>query len=193
MRKILFLTLLLSIVACKSRKTGDASEKYQLENLATVISKGDLQKAFPDARIAEGVDLFEEGTVEMAYSVLYPETKDELLVLWKDKDRKKVYQIYCENDGRWTSKEGIKIGSTSYDDLLALNNGPIDVYGFGWDYSGAVDWKDGKLAKSNIRVFLEPVNAPPQSFYGDHILDSKLVEEIRNLDLRVRAIVYQGE
>jgi hypothetical protein len=49
------------------------------------------------------------------------------------------------------------------------------------------------MADSNIRVFLAPVNAPPGRFYGDHIIDSELVEEIRNLDLRVRAIVYQGE
>jgi HAMP domain-containing protein len=82
MRKILFLTLVISLAACKSRKPVSSSEKYELENLAHVISKGDLQKTFPDAQIAEGVDLFEEGTVERAYTLLYPDTKDELLLMY---------------------------------------------------------------------------------------------------------------
>lgn len=193
MRKISFLSLLFIIVSCKSKKvTADSPEKFQMEKLVEVISDNDLQKIYPEAQMTEGVDLFEEGTVERPYSVLYPNTKDEILIIWADTGRKNVQQIYYENNGRWSSEKGIRIGTT-YDELVEFNEGPIDVYGFGWDYSGAVDWKDGKMADTNVRVFLAPENAPPKSFYGDQIIDSSLVEDLRNLNLKVRAIIYQKE
>ena len=191
MRK-LFLILFISFnVACGSGKiTSDTAEKYEVENLSKVISQNNLKEVYPDAQIAEGVDVFEEGTVERPYSILYPETRDQLLIIWQDKSQTKAYQIYVENDGKWRSKSGIEIG-TSYEKLEKINNGPIKFYGFGWDYSGAVDWNDGKLADSNLRVFLAPVNAPPRSFYGDEIIDAN-PEEILNLNLKVRALMFHN-
>lgn len=190
MKKFLLLGLVLITAGCNSGKiTADSPEKFDVESLAKVINQKNLQEIYPDAQIIEGVDIFEEGTIERPYSILYPETKDHILIIWDDPARSRLRQIHYNGDGRWRSGTGIEIGTT-YDDLVALNGGPIDVYGFGWDYSGAVDFKDGKLDETNIRVFLAPVNAPPQSFYGDHILDSDLVEEIQNLNLKVRAITY---
>lgn len=191
MKKILILSLILLAAGCKSGKiTADSPEKYDVESLAKVLTQKNLQEIYPDAQIAEGVDLFEEGTVERPYSILYPNTQDQVLIIWDDTARSQLRQIHFEGDGRWRSNTGIEIGTT-YDDLVAMNGGPIDVYGFGWDYSGAVDFKDGKLEETNVRVFLAPENAPPKSFYGDHIIDSDLVEEIKNLNLKVRAITYQ--
>lgn len=191
MRKLFLLLLIFSSVACGSRKiTADSAEKYEVENLAKVISQNNLREVYPDAQIAEGVDLFEEGTIERPYSILYPETPDQLLIIWQDKTRNQPYQIYIEDEGKWRSKSGIEVGTT-YEELEEINNGPIKFYGFGWDYSGAVDWNDGKMADSNLRVFLAPVNAPPQSFYGDQIIEAD-PEEILNLNLMVRAIVVHN-
>lgn len=192
MKKIMILALIILAAGCKSRKiSADSAEKFEMENLAKVISKNSLKKIYPEAEISEGIDLFEEGTVERAYSILYPNTDDELLIIWDDKMANRPHQIYVENDGRWSTKQGIRVG-TSYEDLEKINNGPIDFYGFGWDYSGAVDWKDGKMKDSNIRVFLAPVAAPPKSFYGDQIIEAD-PEDIINLDLKVRAIIFQNE
>lgn len=191
MRKILFLALSSTLVACNiGRITADSPEKYKIENLVKVIKNDDLEKVYPEASIAEGKGLFEEGTIERAYTVLYPDTKDEILITWRNRAGNEIEQIFYENEGKWGSDEGIQIG-TSYDDLVELNEGPIKVYGFGWDYSGAVDWNEGKMADTNIRVFLAPVNAPPSSFYGDQIIEADL-DDIRNLNLRVRAILYQN-
>lgn len=191
MRNLFLLLLFFSIVACGSRKiTASSPEKYEVENLAKVISQNNLKEVYPDALIAEGVDVFEEGTVERPYSILYPETPDQLLIIWEDESRSKAYQIYIEDEGKWKTQNGISVG-TSYEDLEEINNGPIKFYGFGWDYSGAVDWNDGKMADSNVRVFLAPVNAPPQSFYGDEIIEAD-PEEILNLNLVVRAIVLHN-
>lgn len=191
MKKVLVLGLILIAAGCKSGKiTADSPEKYRVENLAKVISQRNLEEIYPDAQIAEGVDLFDEGTVERPYSILYPETKDQLLIIWEDQSRTRPYQLYVENEGKWSTQNGIMVG-TSYEDLQAINGGSIKFYGFGWDYSGAVDWNDGKLADSNIRVFLAPVQAPPQSFYGDQIIEAD-PEEILNLDLRVRALMLHN-
>lgn len=192
MRKILALILLFGLVACKSKKlTADSPEKFQIERLAESLSGDNLQTIYPDAVITEGRDVFEEGTLERPYSILYPDTPDEILVIWQDERRDDIYQIYFENEGRWRSQSGIGIG-TGYEELVGINEGPIDVYGFGWDYSGAVDFKDGKLADSNVRVFLSPVNTPPEKFYGDKIIEAT-PEEIQDLNLKVRALVYQGQ
>ncbi|MCY2685624.1 hypothetical protein [Salinimicrobium sp. TH3] len=192
MKKLLILGLIILASGCKSKKlTANSPEKFRLENLAEVINENSLEKIYPDAEISEGVDLFEEGTIERAYSILYPNTDDELLIIWEDKTMNKPHQIYTENDGRWRTSEGIEVG-TSYEDLVKINEGSIDFYGFGWDYSGAVDWKDGKMKDSNVRVFLAPVAAPPKSFYGDKIIEAD-PEDIINLDLKVRAIILQKE
>ena len=192
MRKFLILGLIILASGCKSKKlTANSAEKFRLENLAEVIKKNNLETIYPEAEISEGIDLFEEGTIERAYSILYPNTKDELLIIWDDKTTNNPYQIYTENDGRWRTREGIEVG-TSYEDLVEINEGSIDFYGFGWDYSGAVDWKDGKMKDSNVRVFLAPVTAPPKSFYGDQIIEAD-PQDIINLDLKVRAIIFQKE
>ena len=69
-------------------------------------------------------------------------------------------------------------------------NGPIKFYGFGWDYSGAVDWSNGKFADSDIRVFLAPKGTPPNKFYGDGVIEAT-EEEIAALELSVQAIMFQ--
>lgn len=190
MKKLLILGLIILASGCKSKKiTANSAEKFRLENLAQTINGNNLDKIYPEAEISEGIDFFEEGTVERAYSILYPNTDDELLIIWKDKTQNKPHQIYVEKNGRWQTREGIKIG-TNYEDLIKINEGSIDFYGFGWDYSGAVDWKNGKMKDSNVRVFVAPTDAPPKNFYGDQIIEAD-PRDIINLDLKVRAIIFQ--
>lgn len=192
MKKLLILGLILMAAGCKSKKTGVASaEKYQLENLAKVIAENDLKSIYPEAQISEGTDLFEEGIVERPYSILYPGTADELLITWEDNDRTQLHQLRFDKNGRWQTKNGIKVGTT-YDELVRLNGNSIKFYGFGWDYSGAVDWNGGKLADSNVRVFLAPVNSPSGKFIGDKIVEAT-PEEIEALNLKVQAVLYQPE
>jgi hypothetical protein len=95
-----------------------------------------------------------------------------------------------DSNGKWKSKTSIKIGST-YDELTKMNQKPISFYGFGWDYSGAVAWNDGKLEKSNVHVFLAPEKEPKNKFYGDHIITAT-AEEINEMDLKVKAILFKG-
>ena len=192
MRKILVLAFLTLFFACKSKKiTADSPEKFFIENLAWAATASQLEKIYPKAEIVEGIDTFEEGTLRRPYSILFPDTEDEVLFTWKDAARTKLHQMWIRKDGRWKSKTGIEIGTT-YEELQKLNNTPIKFYGFGWDYSGAVDWNDGKLSDTNVRVFLASKNPSPDKFYGDHIIKAS-EEEINSLELSVQGILYQGE
>lgn len=189
MRKILlFLGLLLIVSACKSKKP-ETADRYIIENLAEFATVEKIMEIYPDARNREGTDMFEEGTVERVYNVLFPDSPDEVLLTWKDHNRTRLHHIRVEKEGRWKSKSGIEIGTT-YAELEALNEVPISFYGFGWDYSGAVDWNGGELANSNIRVFLSPKEDPPNKFIGDQIINASEAE-IEGLELSVRGIIYR--
>jgi hypothetical protein len=193
MRKILFLNILVLVLAgCKSRKlTADSTDKFVIENLAQISSAEDLQRIYPDAAIEEGSDVFEEGIVKRPFTIIFPGTPNEALITWNDMERTQLNRIRVENDGRWKTDNGIEIGTT-YRELEEINGNSIEFYGFGWDYSGAVDWNGGKLADSNIRVFLAPKGTPPNKFYGDRKIEAS-EEEIEALELTVQAILYQAE
>jgi hypothetical protein len=193
MRKILFLNILVLVLAgCKSKKlTADSSSKFVIENLAQISSAEDLNKIYPDATVEEGSDVFEEGIVKRPYTIIFPGTPNEALITWNDMERTQLNRIRVEKEGRWKTSNGIEIGTT-YRELEEINGNSIEFYGFGWDYSGAVDWNGGKLTDSNIRVFLAPKETPPNKFYGDRKIEAS-EEEIDALELSVQAILYQAE
>ncbi len=190
MRKFFYLSAILLIVACNSYKNTATSTSKQLfvEDLLEMNALT-LKTTFPNEVIIEDVGLFEEGTEERAYTVISPNTPDELHITWKDKDRTQIEDIRMDSNGKWKSKTAIKIGST-YDELTEMNQKPISFYGFGWDYSGATLWNEGKLEKSNVHVFLAPEKEPKNKFYGDKIVNAT-PEEIKELDLKVKAILFK--
>ncbi|HSP40234.1 MAG TPA: hypothetical protein VLN46_02300, partial [Gillisia sp.] len=114
---------------------------------------------------------------------------DEIQITWADRARAKIFDIRFTEAGRWKSQTGIKIGTT-YEELNRINGKEISFYGFGWDYSGAVMWNDGKLEDSKIFVFLSPDGQAKNNFYGDHIIEAT-PEEIAALNLKVKTILYK--
>jgi len=191
MRKFFFLSAILLIVSCNSSKnpTAPNSKQFFVEDLLEMNATS-IKDAFPNEVITEDVGLFEEGTEERAYTVISPNSPDELHITWKDKNRTQIEDIRMDTNGKWKSKTSIKIGST-YDELTQMNEKPISFYGFGWDYSGATLWNDGKLEKSSIHVFLAPEKEPKNKFYGDHIIKAT-PEEIKDMDLKVKAILFKS-
>jgi len=188
MKKLSLIIIVLSLAACGSSNSKMSKDKFVVENL-TNYNAEELKANYPEANILEDTGMFEEGTVERAYTVMYPNTPDELHITWKDKNRTRIEDIRMGSNGKWKSKTAIKIGS-SYEELTQMNQKPISFYGFGWDYSGAVQWNDGKLEKSNVHVFLAPEKEPKNKFYGDQIVKAT-PEEIKELDLKVKAILFK--
>jgi len=191
MRTIFYLLALISIVACNSSKkvATASSNTFYVEDLLK-LNSDELKKIFPAETIKEDVGMFEEGTEERAYTVISPNTPDELHITWKDKKRTQIEDIRMDSNGKWKSKSNIKIGTT-YDELTQMNKKPISFYGFGWDYSGAVLWNDGKLENSPVHVFLAPETEPSNKFYGDQIINTT-PKEIETLNLKVKAILLKG-
>ena len=80
MRKILAVVGLLAIVSCNSNKAVTGTKDiYSLENLSRMSSE-DISRNYPQSNMEEGVDEFEEGTETKPYSILFPETEDEVLI-----------------------------------------------------------------------------------------------------------------
>ncbi|MDT0644123.1 hypothetical protein RM553_14900 [Zunongwangia sp. F363] len=134
--------------------------------------------------------MYDEGTKRRPYTILYPETSDELVITWK-RDDSGVYDIRFSEDGKWKTASGIKVGTT-YDELTNLNGKPVSFYGFGWDYSGAVVWNGGKLENSHLNIFLGPENEPADRFYGDEIVKAS-PQEIKDMNLKVQAVVLKKQ
>lgn len=189
MKKVILLILILGIVSCKgSKQTSTRNiDLFAVENLAGMNSE-DIKKNYPDANIIEDTGMFEEGTEERPFTTLYSGTSDEIQITWANPQRTKIYDIRFTGDGRWKSQTGIKLGTT-YEELNRINDKEISFYGFGWDYSGAVEWNKGKLEDSKIFVFLEADNIPGK-FYGDNIVEAS-PEEIALMNLRVGTILYK--
>jgi hypothetical protein len=189
MKKIALLLSLLVLAACGgSKKVSTAPEdKFLLENLAMATS-AQIAQNYSDANIYEDTGLFEEGTIERPYTVLYQGTPDEIQITWNDAARTEIHDIRFSGNGKWHSQTGISIGTT-YEELNRLNGREISFYGFGWDYGGAVMWNNGDLESTNVQVFLEPSVEPADKFYGDHLVKAT-PEEIKALDLQVKTIMY---
>lgn len=188
MRKIFVLLLVIGITSCKSTKRA-TEDKFVLENLSSLNAE-EVNRRYADANLREDVGVFEEGTVEMPYTILYPDTPNEIQITWKDNSRSQINDIRFSDSGNWRSNSGIKVGTT-YEELNRMNGKDISFYGFGWDYSGAVMWNDGKLEDSNLRVFLAPDGDIENKFYGDHVIEASQ-EEIREMDLKVQTIIYKS-
>jgi len=190
MRNIFLSFIALSLASCSSTKktTSVTPDKFVIENLIQFNSE-ELKKNYADANVYEVIGISEEGTEELSYSVLYPDTPNELNITWGDASRTQIYDIRISIGGDWRSSTGIRIGTT-YDELNELNGKPISFYGFGWDYSGAVVWNKGEFEKSKLRVFLSPETEPKVKFYGDHIIEAS-PKEIEAMNLRVQTIVYK--
>lgn len=188
MRKIFIISTIILLAACNSAKKGTSRSmaKYSIENLEKMDSDA-LERNYPDANIKEGIDMFDEGTQERPYSIMYPGTPDELHITWQDAERTRIHDLRYSGEGKWRSETGVDIGTT-YEELNKLNGKQVSFYGFGWDYSGAVVWNEGKLEKSGLRVFLAPQNDIPNKFYGDRIIEAT-PEEIEALDLKVSSIM----
>ncbi len=201
MKKLILLGVLCVFISCKGKKSASDvahadvnttvnvnPKNFEVEKIAKMHSPEALLKHYPNANIKEGVDMFDEGTVERAYTILYPDTKNEIHLIWDTPEKKKLHQVYFSNEGDWRSDKAIAIGTT-YEELIARNGKPIKVYGFGWDYSGAVDWNGGKLQNSNLQVFLKPAKEPKTKFYGDGIINPTEAE-LKELRLTVGQIIY---
>lgn len=99
MKKVLLILLTGGLLfSCKSTKQSSTISSVDtqqnskvkkrvlsIEDLASFTSAEDFLKYYPDSNPKNGTGLFDEGSVERSYTVLYKDTPDEVLITWEKK------------------------------------------------------------------------------------------------------------
>ena len=100
MKKLILLVTILSFVSCKSTKAPTptaegypATPSYFIEDLST-MKASEIKMAYADAKPVEDTGMFDEGTEERAYTILYPETPDEIHITWEDAEKTQEGVVY---------------------------------------------------------------------------------------------------
>ncbi len=206
-------TLLLSVVlfACAE----DAKEKLAQENIHSKkaisfvvnplgdnevfnsqLTKSDLVARFGKENIAEKSEWYEEGTVEIVVTLLYPKSENEVTLAWKA-DGTLSNIILKTPNSKW-NVNGLKVGMT-LDEVEKLNSTGFMFYGFGWDNGGFVyNWNNGILSKNktNIKVNLgldwEKVgNKNIDQFTGDAVKLKSNNKKLQTLGVTVASILVK--
>lgn len=150
---------------------------YPLDSLLSFDSETTLKKVF-GRHIKRSVGYYPEGMGEYMNTLLFPDSKNQVEFVWEDDSLHFNKLQYIRLSGKhtdWKTKEGITIG-TNMKTLETLNKQPFAFFGLEWDYSGAIDFKNGYLAERNIFGNLAyPTDAMPielMDLLGDHTIES---------------------
>jgi len=122
----------------------------QVGQIKANTTEQDLIEIYGKANVVR--DSFLEGEGEYVNeTILFPNTKNELQIIWKDAENlKSPYVItYRKPNADWKTDNNICIGTT-LKELERINGKEFIILGFGWDYGGTIiDWNGGKIAKTN--------------------------------------------
>ncbi|MEL6133577.1 MAG: hypothetical protein AAFR59_09470 [Bacteroidota bacterium] len=157
-------------------------------------SESDLISIYGPTRVARG-EVVVPNKKQEACTVVFPRTKDEIRITWKDDTRSKVKAIYLgEKGSSWYTSQGLGVG-ISLLDLVKANKAPIEFYGFGWEYGGTVEtWKNGTLQSKSkyFYVRMAPGSHVPTSqtapFKGNKLFTSN-DPGVEDLDIEVKRLV----
>ena len=150
--RTLVTVLAMSLLAASATPSGHREDRRVLE-CGTIFgpetTPASLVAAFGEEnvvtkRVHAGEGFYETGTV------IYPDTPDEVEVLWKEPRLGGTPRIVrTRNDqGSWETPLGLKIG-LDLRSIERINQRPFRLAGFGWDYSGTVtSWEGGRLEQS---------------------------------------------
>jgi hypothetical protein len=214
MKKMLLCALIVLITSCKKQsrdtpvnandgnlvpyetsefrdETPEEIAYWTMENLATALRDDQLNVAYPDLDVKEDVMLFGEGTIERNVKILASGTDDEILVSYQNG---KPFEMLYGNRGRWRTKHPIYIG-LPLENLNEINKKPVKFAGFGWDYSGLVNFNDGAIDRDRYTIFLSPNYNDIQQedayeFMGNDFFDSNAAD-VEKLHLYVSSITYK--
>jgi hypothetical protein len=164
--------------------------EFSLERLLSFDSEEELRNEF-GKDVKRAIGYYPEGMGEYNTTVLFEDTKNEVVFVWKDDSvsfSKLLFIRLSGNKTDWHTKDGITLG-TNMKQLEKVNKKPFTFYGLHWDYSGMISWDGGYLATRNISGSLDyPDGELPKKFNalsGDHEIksSSKLAQDA-NLVLR---------
>ncbi len=121
-----------------------------------------------------------EGDTAIGMALWPTDPKRRIEVFFEDGGAKRVETARIDDRRSVWRLGGIGVGA-KLADVVAVNRGPINVGGFGWDYGGGVDARGGRLSKwpggCRIGMVMDvgpDVRNPPEGVMGEGIqLDSR--------------------
>lgn len=165
MRASISVLMLTALLACnnpsanRSSSEGNFSAQSEANDQTQITCWGigviELEDSFSDIEKKAGHkglsldSVFLEGTFERVVTTLWKGTDKEITIRWKESvpPFKSIKTLEISNPASvYSFVNGIKIGS-KLSDIAALNNAPVSLYRFGWDYGGTfVGFNKGTLA-----------------------------------------------
>jgi len=199
----------------KSSEDSKGNEKLEVKNLedfAQFECHEDIEEYFGEENVDSTVYYVAEGTEMFLVSIINPDSKNKVVVYWKQKsgdwsDFETAEAIYSSYDSEWemATDEGevypIECGlhcGSSLEDFEKENGAPFGFYGFGWDFGGYVFDLQEKLS-AYIFVIGCPEMDNAEEFspeYMNLLGDSEFSsddEAAKLCDLRIVSIKYLGE
>ncbi|MBT0607220.1 hypothetical protein [Aequorivita echinoideorum] len=165
-------------------------ESFTIEKIAELANAKMLFEAFGDAEINTEMVSINEGMGNVKVIYVNKGSKNEVRIDFQPKDSTKVFRVTVEGkENKYASQTGVKPGMT-IDGLNSVNRKPVDFYGFGWDFAGAVKFNDGQLEAQNISVYLKTDKKIDKSLMGDtpHTFEQA---KAAKLDLYVNKIIFE--
>jgi len=134
-----------------SESNNSIEKSFILDDLLAFNSEEALKKVYKKD-VERSTGQHPEGNGIYNNTLLYPNSKNQVEFVWKDDSINFNKLQYIKLTGKrtdWKTKEGITLGS-DIETLERLNGKAFVFFGFGWDFSGFIDWNDGQLANRNI-------------------------------------------
>lgn len=206
---ILYLSVLALLFSCNETKKGTtevpqeedtsvqipteatAEADYYLERIPEIAEKGELTKEFPKTKIETDIQSINEGKDKVKVIWLNRGQIDEVRIDFNPKDPSKVYRVSIEGkENRFVSKTGLQLGMT-FEEVNSINQKPVDFFGFGWDFGGAIKFNNGGLENKNLFVYFKTDKKYGKEFMGDspHTFEEA---KVANLELYVNKIIFES-
>ncbi|MDA3859924.1 MAG: hypothetical protein PF445_01745 [Melioribacteraceae bacterium] len=206
MKIVVLIVVLPFLISCSNSEKEEVKVEPQSKPISYVINQSDstgifnsnlikseLIKIFGKGNIDDQSEWLDEGTVEVIVTQLYPESKDEAILTWKENGSLDGIRISRSNS-QW-SVNGLKIGM-SQAELSKANTTDFEFYGFGWDNGGFIyDWNNGALSesKNNVSVYLNMDfenlgNQNIDKFMGDNVQLSSNNKDLQKLKVFISSI-----
>ena len=157
LKKVRYVLLVIASTLCVEQSSLAADwlivPGVRVGSITRDTSESDLKKTYGEAEVvAADIDIGEGQT--QAGTILFPQQNAKVLnIFWTDETRTRVAKVRINTEGtKWRTNRGITIG-TPLRAIEQLNGRPVDLAGFGWDYSGTIfDSNGGALKELGVQT-----------------------------------------
>lgn len=166
-------------------KVGKINKSTSEEDLIKIYGKENVKRQ----KLPVGEGMFIEG------AVLFPGTKNELLIEWRGELKNPERITISSSEGSWGFSNGLKIGD-SLEKVEKYNSAVFRLSGFEWDYPGRTSsWEKGKLSDNlqlDFATDKELAESEMQKIAGDGTFKSSN-KVIKKMKLTVKTIFIRWD